>query len=53
MMPDLGKYAVPVLASYAATLVLIAVLVGASLWRSARMRRTLRAAEDRQGGQNG
>lgn len=47
-MVDLGKYAVPVLASYAATIVLLAVLVAVTLWRGARMRRALQLAEARQ-----
>jgi heme exporter protein D len=52
-MPDLGKYAVAVLASYGATILLLAVLVGVSLWRSARMRRALREVEARQGTTHG
>lgn len=46
-MPDLGKYAMPVLGSYAATIVLVAVLIALSLWRSARVRRALAEAEAR------
>ena len=49
MMPDLGTYAVPVLGSYAATIVLVAVLVAVSLWRAARVHRALAAAEARAG----
>jgi len=49
MMPELGKYALPVLGSYAATILLLAVLAGLSLWRAARMRRVLREVEARQG----
>ena len=48
-MPELGKYAVAVLGSYGATILLLAALVGFSLWRSARMRRVLREVEARQG----
>jgi heme exporter protein D len=48
MMPDLGKYAFAVLGSYAATLVLLAALVGLSLWQSARMKRALADIEARQ-----
>jgi heme exporter protein D len=48
-MPDLGKYAVPVLGSYAATLLLLAALIGLSLWRAARVRRALAEAEARTG----
>jgi heme exporter protein D len=53
MMPDLGKYAGAVLGSYAASIALIAVLVGLSLWRSAKMRRVLREVEERQGKTHG
>ncbi|MCE2748468.1 MAG: heme exporter protein CcmD [Rhodobacter sp.] len=53
MMPDLGKYAVAVLGSYGATIILLAALVGFSLWRSARMRRALREVEARQGTTHG
>lgn len=49
MMPDLGKYAGAVLGAYAVTLLLIAVLVGWTLWRGARVRRALEAAERRNG----
>jgi heme exporter protein D len=44
-MVDLGKYAFPVLASYGVTFVLLGVLVGVTLWRGARIRRTLARAE--------
>jgi heme exporter protein D len=40
-MLALGKYAFPVLASYAVTIVLLGVLVAVSLWRGARVRRAL------------
>ena len=53
MMPDLGKYAVAVLGSYGATVILIALLVAASLWQGARVRRSLREVEERQGRRNG
>lgn len=53
MMPELGKYAVSVLGSYGASLVLIGLIVVASLWRGARVRRNLREVEMRQGRQNG
>ncbi len=36
MMPDLGKYAFAVLASYGASVVLIVALVGLSFWQRAR-----------------
>jgi heme exporter protein D len=49
MMPVLGKYAVPVIGSYAVTLVLLAAVVIYALWRGARVRRALAAAEARIG----
>lgn len=49
MMPDLGKYAVAVLGAYGAALGLIAVLVGATLWQGARMKRALDEVERREG----
>jgi len=47
MMPDLGKYAVTVLSSYGATLVLLAAIIGLTLWRGARVRRQLDEIEER------
>lgn len=47
MMPELGKYAGAVLGSYAATFVLVAVLVALTLWRGARVRAALREVEAR------
>ena len=47
MIPELGKYAVPVLASYGVSLLLIAGLVWASLRRSARVQRALEDVEGR------
>ena len=47
MMPELGKYAFAVLGSYAATAVLIAALVGLTLWQPARMKRALAEVEAR------
>jgi heme exporter protein D len=47
-MPDLGKYAVEVLGSYAATMVLIAGLVALSFWQRARVKRALAEVEARQ-----
>ncbi len=49
MMPDLGKYAVPVLGSYAATLLLLGAVIALTLWRAARIRRALAEAEARAG----
>ncbi|WP_371134086.1 heme exporter protein CcmD [Tabrizicola sp.] len=48
-MPDLGKYAVEVLGSYAASVVLIAALVMLSFWQRARVKRALADVEARQG----
>lgn len=53
MMPDLGKYAVTVLGSYGATIVLLVALVVASLWKSARLKRALKAQEARMGRKDG
>jgi heme exporter protein D len=47
MMPDLGKYAFAVMASYGASLALLVVLVGLTLWHGARVRRRLDAVEAR------
>ena len=44
---DLGKYAGAVIGSYAASLALIAVLVGLSLYRNARSKRALAELEAR------
>ncbi len=52
-MPELGKYAFAVLGSYLATAVLIVVLVGLTLWQSARMKRALAEIEARQGESDG
>ncbi|MBA3909981.1 MAG: heme exporter protein CcmD [Rhodobacter sp.] len=49
MMPDLGKYAVAVLGSYATTAVLIAGLVALSFWQQTRVKRALDEVEARQG----
>jgi heme exporter protein D len=50
MMPDLGPHTFWVLASYGVALGLIALIVAVTLWRAARIRRALRAVEDRQAG---
>ena len=47
MMPDLGKYAFAVLASYGTSLALLGALVGWSVWRYRAVRRALEAAEAR------
>jgi heme exporter protein D len=46
-MVDLGKYAMPVLGSYGATILLLVVLVAVTLWRGAQVRRALAAVEAR------
>ncbi|MDH3263772.1 MAG: heme exporter protein CcmD [Paracoccaceae bacterium] len=46
-MPDLGKYAAEVLSAYGVSVLLIAVLVGWSFLRAARVRRALEDAEAR------
>lgn len=48
MMPDLGKYALPVLTAYGASLALLVGIVWISLRRGARVRDALRAVEARQ-----
>ncbi len=52
-MPELGKYAFVVVGSYAATAVLLGVLVGLTLWQSRRMKRALAEVEERQGKADG
>ena len=49
MMPDLGKYAVEVLSAYAASLLLLAVLVVLTLRRGRAARAALRQAEKETG----
>ncbi len=53
MMPELGKYAFAVLASYGVSLVLVAGIVVLSLWQGARMKRALAEVEARQGKDDG
>jgi heme exporter protein D len=48
MMPELGKYAVAVLSSYAAGALLLGGLVALSLWQARRVRESLRRVEERQ-----
>ena len=52
-MPDLGKYAVQILSSYAATMVLMGGLVLWSFWRAARVKRALAEAEARRDANGG
>ncbi|MEM6481779.1 MAG: heme exporter protein CcmD [Pseudomonadota bacterium] len=44
-MPDLGSYAMSVLASYAVTLTLLVIIVAFSVWRFRRVRAALAAIE--------
>lgn len=53
MMPDMGKYAATILLSYGATLVLLAGIVGLTLWRGARVKRALEDVEREQGAGRG
>jgi heme exporter protein D len=45
MWPELGRYAFAVLAAYGVAFALVGGLVGATLWRAARVRRALAEAE--------
>lgn len=47
MLPDLGRYAGTVLSAYAATLILLGLLVAVTWWRAARVRRRLAETEAR------
>ncbi len=47
MMPDLGKYGDTVLSAYAASIVLLILLVAFSLWRGRRVRAELSKVEHR------
>ncbi|APZ54242.1 heme exporter protein CcmD [Salipiger abyssi] len=47
MMPDLGKYAFAVLASYGVSLGLLVVLVGLSIARARKVRAELAKIEER------
>ena len=47
MMPDLGKYAIPVLSAYGAAILLLLGLVALSLWQAGRMKRRLAEVEAR------
>jgi len=46
-MPDLGKYALNVLAAYGAAIVLVAGLIWATLWRAHRVKHLLHDVEER------
>lgn len=47
MMPELGKYAVAVLSSYGASVVLLAGIVALSVWQGRRVKRQLAEVEAR------
>ena len=47
MIPELGKYTIPVLVAWGGALALLAGIVGLSLWRGARVRGALAEAEAR------
>ena len=47
MMPDLGKYADTVLSAYAASIVLLVLLVALTLWRGRRVRHEMEKVEAR------
>ena len=51
MMPDLGRYAFAVLASYGASLVLLAGIVVLSVWQGRRVKRQLAEVEARAEGE--
>lgn len=53
MMPDLGKYAFVVLASYGSSLALLAAIVAASVLRGRAVKRRLEEIEQRAGRSNG
>ena len=50
MMPELGKYAFAVVASYGASIGLLVALVALTLWHGARVRRRLDVVEARSKG---
>ncbi|MDG2340963.1 MAG: heme exporter protein CcmD [Paracoccaceae bacterium] len=48
MMIDLGKYAVPVLSAYGASIAILTLLIWQSLSRSAKVKRDLQEYERKQ-----
>ncbi|MFN3723128.1 MAG: heme exporter protein CcmD [Paracoccaceae bacterium] len=48
MMPDLGRYAIAVLSSYGASIVLLVAVVVLTLWQGRRVKRQLEEVEARQ-----
>ena len=53
MMPDLGRYALEVGLAYGGSIAALVLIVGLSLWRSARVRAALDEAEARWAQKNG
>ncbi|MCD9147629.1 heme exporter protein CcmD [Pseudophaeobacter flagellatus] len=47
MWPELGKYGETVLSAYAASLLLLGLLVALTLWRGRRVRRMMEDLEQR------
>ncbi|WP_323764327.1 heme exporter protein CcmD [Marinovum sp.] len=47
MIPELGKYAGAVLSAYGVSLLLLALIIWASLWRARQVRAQLRDVEAR------
>jgi heme exporter protein D len=50
MIPDLGKYAGAVLSAYAASIVLLVLLVAITVWQSRRTKAALEDVETRRDG---
>jgi heme exporter protein D len=46
-MPDLGKYSDTVISAYFASILLLVLLVGISLWRGRRVRAEMAEIEER------
>jgi heme exporter protein D len=46
-MPELGKYAATVLSAYGASILLIVVLVGASIYRANKIKKRLQGIEEK------
>ena len=46
-MPELGKHAETVLSAYAVSIVLLVGLIALSVWRAGRVKRALRAVEEK------
>ncbi len=47
MIPDLGKYTDTVLSAYGASIMLLVLLVGLSIWRGRKVRAALDKVEER------